>query len=259
MLMAMILVRSKCNTSHLTVKSSIMKSVLPALSFVLLFASCTTAYKSGQTPDDVYFSPQRPQDEYVRIDDKKERYQYDDRGEDDRYLRMKVRNRQLWSDLDFYYNDPFAYRYNLITPPYFYSTPWNYYNSWNYYYNPYAINYYNPYATKVYVINPKSPNENRPRMTNLNVYNNVGSSYGDGPASSGKTRVFGSSSSQGSSSPRRSNAGDNLRNIFSSNSNNSNSSSTNNAPVRSTQSSSTNSSSSSSSSSGSTNAPVRKF
>ena len=35
-------------------------------------SSCTTAYKTGQTPDDVYFSPTRPQDEYVRVKEKED-------------------------------------------------------------------------------------------------------------------------------------------------------------------------------------------
>jgi hypothetical protein len=35
-------------------------------------SSCTTAYKTGQTPDDVYFSPTRPQDEYVRVEEKED-------------------------------------------------------------------------------------------------------------------------------------------------------------------------------------------
>jgi len=49
-----------------------MKSFLPLLSLTLVFASCTTAYKSGQTPDDVYFSPERPQAEYVSVKDEEE-------------------------------------------------------------------------------------------------------------------------------------------------------------------------------------------
>ena len=28
-------------------------------------SSCTSAYKTGPTPDDVYFSPSPPQDEYA--------------------------------------------------------------------------------------------------------------------------------------------------------------------------------------------------
>ena len=61
-------------------------------------SSCTTAYKTGQTPDDVYFSPARPQDEYVRVEEKEE-YRYDDKYYDDRYLRMKVHNRTRWDIL----------------------------------------------------------------------------------------------------------------------------------------------------------------
>ena len=54
-----------------------MKSFLPLLSLALVFASCSTAYKTGQTPDDVYYSPERPQAEYVRVDDED-----DDKGEE---------------------------------------------------------------------------------------------------------------------------------------------------------------------------------
>ena len=62
-------------------------------------SSCTTAYKTGQTPDDVYFSPTRPQDEYVRVKKKKmnQYQQYDDEYYDDRYLRMKVHNHSQWN------------------------------------------------------------------------------------------------------------------------------------------------------------------
>jgi hypothetical protein len=49
-----------------------MKSFLPLLSLTLVFVSCTTAYNTGQTPDDVYFSPERPQAEYVRAEDQEE-------------------------------------------------------------------------------------------------------------------------------------------------------------------------------------------
>jgi uncharacterized membrane protein YgcG len=66
-------------------------------------SSCTTAYKTGQTPDDVYFSPTRPQDEYVRVKEKEEtRHRYDDEYYDDRYLRMSTKTVQ-WSSLDDWY------------------------------------------------------------------------------------------------------------------------------------------------------------
>ena len=66
----------------LTSKTSAMKSksTFSILSLALVFASCTTAYKSGQTPDDVYYSPARPQEEYVRTEKKDDRLD-DDQGD----------------------------------------------------------------------------------------------------------------------------------------------------------------------------------
>ncbi|HRF19173.1 MAG TPA: hypothetical protein PK977_13450, partial [Chitinophagaceae bacterium] len=65
---------------------------------VAALSSCTTAYKTGQTPDDVYFSKSRPINEYVRVEEENDQYyRYDDEYYDDRYLRMKVRNRNRWN------------------------------------------------------------------------------------------------------------------------------------------------------------------
>lgn len=128
-----------------------MKTPILLLAFTaLLFTSCTTAYKTGQTPDDVYYSPARPQDEYKEAESKNERkYRYDDDYYDDRYLRMKVRNRNRWSDLDnWYYYDRYSIGYN-----YYFGSFNNPFNAWNYYYNPYCccVNNFN-YA----FINPKT-------------------------------------------------------------------------------------------------------
>ena len=35
---------------------------------VAAFSSCSTAYKAGQTPDDVYFSPARETEAYVKVE-----------------------------------------------------------------------------------------------------------------------------------------------------------------------------------------------
>lgn len=157
--------------------------------------SCSTIYKSGQTPDDVYYSPAPQQravasnnndsDEYygdeedgdyvnVRTDQDRNAYS----GEDN-YLRMKVRNRNMWSSLDYY--DAMAYSaygggfgwgggmgfggmgmYNPYMMNNFYS-PWGMGGSrfgmglgmgfggmglgWGYnsMFNPYFNNFYNPY------------------------------------------------------------------------------------------------------------------
>jgi alkanesulfonate monooxygenase SsuD/methylene tetrahydromethanopterin reductase-like flavin-dependent oxidoreductase (luciferase family) len=66
-------------------------------------ASCSTAFKAGQTPDDVYYSPGREitsakQEE--KDQRQKEEYQEYVSSQDDRYLRMKVANRNRWSSLD---------------------------------------------------------------------------------------------------------------------------------------------------------------
>src|SRR6266498_2160104 len=117
----------------LTSKTSAMKSksTFSIVSLVILFASCTTAYKSGQTPDDVYYSPARPQAEYVYQEKKDDRmYRYDEEAyRDDRYLRMKIQDRRYSTLYDDYYSyNPYYYHYyngNLI-----YNTPWSSYNYW---------------------------------------------------------------------------------------------------------------------------------
>lgn len=134
--------------------------------------SCTTAYKSGQTPDDVYYSPARPQDDYVRIEKENDSYQSADDYYDDRYLRMKVRNHYRWDYLnDWYAYDRYSYRYNTLTPYWnVYGSYWNPYTSWNYYYNPY-------YSTPVVWVTGKEPVNQislaKPRNFNLNSYNNL--------------------------------------------------------------------------------------
>jgi hypothetical protein len=130
-------------------------------------SSCTTAYKTGQTPDDVYYSPARPQDEYVRTE-KEDDHQYSSNDEyyDDRYLRMKVHNRTRWSDL----NDWYYYERYGIMGNYYYGSYNNPYNSWNYYYNPYC------HRSNVIILNSKytaiNNNPIKPRNFSLNTYTN---------------------------------------------------------------------------------------
>jgi len=132
--------------------------------------SCTTAYRSGQTPDDVYYSAARPHDEYVRVEEDDNRYRNDDEYYDDRYLRMKVMNHTRWDYFnDWYSFDRYSYRYNNYYG-YNYGSYWNPYNSWNYYYNPYSPN-------TVILITPTKgssgvTNIQNPRNFNLNSYTN---------------------------------------------------------------------------------------
>src|SRR6187200_3520895 len=135
-------------------------------------SSCTTAYKTGQTPDDVYFSPTRPQDEYVRVEEKEEP-RYDDNYYDDRYLRMKVHNRTQWNDFDDWYSyERYGYSANR-----FYGSYYNPYTSWNYYYNPYCHNnviaYYPGQTGHPGQIINVAQNVPKPRNFNLASYTNT--------------------------------------------------------------------------------------
>ncbi len=237
-----------------------MKSFLLFFAFVSVLSSCTTAYHTGQTPDDVYYSPARPQDEYVRVENKEEKqYRGNDnqRNDDDyytydndRYLRYKVRNRDRWSYLDDYYSDPYAYNYYN---KYYYNT-YSYSRSyWNTYFNPYTYAYcYPPYSSSVIVVNSKAPVYNRPRTYNLHVF--------DDPKNNSYTPKAPNSSARDYKMPSNNrsdtrNAGNILRDIFGSSNNNTfsntNSSSNNSVNKTSTDNSSNKSSGGS--------APVRKF
>ncbi len=218
--------------------------LLLAILSVVALASCSTAYKA-QTPDDVYYSPAKPQDEYVQVETQKERESYRTEeyyAPDDRYLRWKVRNRNRWSTFDDYSSNDFYYGQSV----YAYNRPWgNYWNSywsWN--------NYYNPYCNRVIVINPKTNTlvYNKIRSYTPGTYNNT--SYNNNnnrntKLNQGSYRPTGTYNNSNSNS-----LGNSLKKVFSNgNSNNSNSE----RPVRtytpSTPSSNSNSNSGSSNSS----------
>lgn len=126
-----------------------LKLLLIALSAASL-ASCSTAYKSGQTPDDVYYSPVRSIEENTETKNNRE----DDRiSPEDRQIRMASRDRR-WRDLDYDYD------YNCRYDPYRYGYTYGYY--YNPYYYPYPV--YSGYS----FVNPKN---STPRMVNLGGYN----------------------------------------------------------------------------------------
>ena len=71
-----------------------VKILLIAIAAVSL-ASCSTAYRSGQTPDDVYYSPVRSVEENTdrqRTEERVERIDYEERE-----IRMSSRDRR-WRD-----------------------------------------------------------------------------------------------------------------------------------------------------------------
>ncbi len=230
-----------------------MKSTLPFLSIALFFTSCTTAYKSGQTPDDVYFSPERPQEEYVRKESREEKYdrsnRYDeDAFRDDRYLRMKIRDRRYEGMYDDYYSyNPYYYHY--VNGSLFYNSPWSSYSYWNY--------YYNPYHSHSVMGNNRTPIVRTPRTFDLSVYDPQATYTGrnsKGPRTSGSSyisRDYGSDN-RDNNNYRGSgkNAGGFLREVFGGN---------DNSASKSNPSGSSGSSSGSSGSGQSSNAPTRKF
>ncbi|HQV07010.1 MAG TPA: hypothetical protein PKW62_09640 [Chitinophagaceae bacterium] len=215
-----------------------MKSA--TLLFIILatvLGSCTTAYQTGQTPDDVYYSPARSADEYVQA--QREEPRYSDDYYEDRYLRMKVRDRYRWSDLDDWYFNERRYSYYAYNGYDLLYNPWRPHIYWNGYYNPY---YYTPIYSNGKI---KPVAYTKPRIFNLNPYS-LPSNKQNISNKKNTRRTFTNSSNQN----RRS--GNGLRNIFNRNN------STTNTRVN-TTSNTSNTSQSTSSPTKSSSAPVRKF
>ncbi len=127
-----------------------LKILLLAIS-AAAFSSCSTTYKSGQTPDDVYYSPTRPITEKVEKE-KKEEVRTVRRTYDDRQIVMSIYDRR-WR----YFNDDYDAFYD----------PYRFGYSCGYYYNPYY------YPSPVYISGAvfTNPKNTTPRMTNLGSYN----------------------------------------------------------------------------------------
>jgi hypothetical protein len=149
--------------------------------------SCSTAYRSGQTPDDVYYSPVRAIEEREEREEKRDRYEDASDRYEEREIRMASRDRR-WRDM----NNDYDYRYS----PYLYG--YNY----GYYYNPY---YYNrPVFLPGYVIT--NPKNSTLRTTNLGSYSNntlVVSNTKTGQTQWVKTRSSYNNSNNNSSFVRR--------------------------------------------------------
>ena len=131
------------------------KNVLPLMFALALFASCSSAYKTAQTPDDVYYSPgkvkeyaaatnENKEDQYSRnntsASQREDNYEDYTSSSEDNYLRMKAQNRYQWSSLDdndYWYSPSYAYN--------------NYYgfNSFNpYTFNTWGLSYgYSPFTS----------------------------------------------------------------------------------------------------------------
>jgi hypothetical protein len=237
-----------------------MRLSIPLLALTALaFSSCVSAYKTGQTPDDVYFSPAKEEQgpEYVQLQQRDDKYYQGSDYYEDRFLRMRVQNRYRWSVLDdYYFYNTYAYNpYGFYNHNWY--SPWNSYYAWNNFYNPYygGIPYYpggviikNPgrytVPSRSIAFNPSSykPNSSLNRPIGSRSINNSYSNPGN--------------SRYNNSNSNRSTLGQSFRKVFSNSGGNEYSSpgrnSNNSTPTRTyTPSSGSSSSSSSSSSSGS--------
>lgn len=93
-------------------------------------SSCAT-YRTGQTPDDVYYSPAREVNEYVQVDkDDDNRLSYNESNLEDRRLRQQIRDSRFRFEEDIYWNTPRynSWGWNTWNNPY---NTWGWNNSWN--------------------------------------------------------------------------------------------------------------------------------
>lgn len=163
-----------------------MRLILLNILTVVLLASCSTAYKAGQTPDDVYYSPVSAVAKKEENDDrKKDKYEEYNTAED-RFLRNKVRDRRRWSELDEYdyrYDCRYTYNYDYyrMKQAYYYSSGYSNCacacNSGVAVFHPAFYGYYTPwygYNSYPYIIRNIAPSTYKPNLGGYHggTYNN---------------------------------------------------------------------------------------
>lgn len=165
-------------------KQIIMKTKYLLLVLIIAaLTSCSTIYKTGQTPDDVYYSPARAISTGNNHTDESAPEQYgrsfNDQGlnfysAEDRMIRMGINdsryryldNNYGYSPYNYSYGNNYGYGHN--SGRYYYDNNFNpyYTNSYygNYYYNPYYSTY------PVYIVKDGPLKTTTPRTTNLSGY-----------------------------------------------------------------------------------------
>ena len=148
------------------------RNFLLTIFLAILLASCSSAYKSGQTPDDVYYSPTR---ETKKEETKKQNEKDEYASADDNYLHMKVRSYNRWNTIDdySYWNDT---RYNYQCNCNCYNYGYNPYiktsYGWNNWYLQTNNSLYNPYYTLIPYKNPTIYTGNT-TASNIKAYSNT--------------------------------------------------------------------------------------
>lgn len=169
-----------------------MKTNFIFLSVVMALISSCTAYKNGQTPDNVYAAPTKPANSYANTQNNEDYYADRENYADDQYLRMMAmsQNRSRWSsinDFDYWYRPSYSnwgYGYGKYYPGGFYgnvgwSNGYNYdpycgcYNPWNPWYGTGPVVVVTKYP--VYVAPSNSPSSLRGYRNNS--YDNTNRSY----------------------------------------------------------------------------------
>lgn len=197
----------KCSNFGVIFKSHNMNRLMIVVLLTSFMMSCSTVYKSGQTPDDVYFSPAINKSSYVVLEENDE-YRSENVPMSDRYLRMKSLGRTRWSAFDedyAYWNDPHwnnrTYFNNYSNNNLFVYGNRLYGSS--YYLNPFNTMYYGqPYIIYNNNVNSASykVKSSGPRVVNLNNYTPVRVSNYDPKTmkvSSGSTSNYNNNSSSG--------------------------------------------------------------
>lgn len=225
-----------------------IRNILPVLLAITAITSCSV-YRSGQTPDDVYYSPGRSADDsYLTVDNPRKgrsySSRYDNTDPNDNYLRMRQYGSR-WSTFDDYndwqYNGGYYGMYSPYTPyssfyngfgytPYggygsvFFGTPYAYYNPWSYgsYFNSYYYwnSYYNPYAYGIVVGGAKSnPVYQSVRNFNMRSYTNVNYSNRNRAVSNGRP-IYSNQNGRFSTNNTNNGTTGGLRRVYPSNNNN---------------------------------------
>lgn len=218
---------------------------------VAAFTSCSTAYRTGQTPDDVYYSPAPQENTYVTTATENDKNSYSYRNQEDENIRRGIedpvyRNAITFSmGMGYGYNPYSLYPYNSFNNPFYgnggyygynsygfkgmydpYYNSMGYMNPYSYsfgYYNPYSIGYgyspynvgfspyYSPYYSPI-LFSSKTVNTNTgARRYNLNVYNNSTNNTG----SRGNVQPIRTTDNSGTTQqPRTTGVGTVIRRVF---------------------------------------------
>ena len=153
------------------------------LAIVIALSSCSSAYQTAQTPDDVYYSPGKGYAGYETNNRNNNQGEYYNANPKDQYLMMKVQNPARWSTFDDYGYDGFYSPYSSFGGGYYSAfSPWITFGYWNPY-SSYLSSYYmwnscyNPYYGGVVVVGGKYSTYNTYtglHPFNVNTYRNTG-------------------------------------------------------------------------------------